>query len=193
MSSRRDPFVKEANDTLKRVLITKEFRNHVMEKVTGNKPTNKDASLEWSLSNDEYTKIEDECNQRLASYITTLRHDIVSKLVGNKREEKINKIRNKHIMMIPEGNLEEYWKERNLLCEELEKYRIMSDMYNDETCRIVNEYIYSAESLLQNAHGCPLPVQTYCSEDYKVLVGLYNKHRNKYNLTYPYIPEEHIL
>ena len=68
--SKKSIFVKEHNDTLKKVLVSPEFMNHMMELMTREKPKNGTVSLEWSLSNKTYLDLEDEYNEKLAKYIT---------------------------------------------------------------------------------------------------------------------------
>jgi len=81
--SKKNIFVKEANDTLKRILISPEYRNHIMELITGIKPKNGKVSLEWSLTNTMYQDIENECNNELAEFISNLGHEIVARLKQN--------------------------------------------------------------------------------------------------------------
>jgi hypothetical protein len=186
--SSKDIFTKEANDTLKRVLISPEFRNRMMELMTGTKPKNGKASLEWSMSDMAYIALEKEYNDKLAKYITDLRHEMKDRL----SESKKDRAKDRYRTIIPDEKFNEYWEEKNVLDADLDKYRRMSYLYTDDKRRMVNDYIYSAESVVQNMYGSPLPVKKYHIEDYKALVELYKKHRSQYDLAYPSFPEEHL-
>lgn len=195
--SKKDVFVKEANDTLKRALVSPEFRNCMMEIVTGTKPKNGRCSLEWSLSDKVYLEIEEEHNKKLASYITDLRHGMAAKIRSTsinsvKHETTENKIMNRHRIIIPDDKFDEYWEEKKLLDKDLEKYRRMSYTYNDDKRRIVNDYIYGVENIFQHAYGSPLPIKDYHIEDYEIVLKLYREHQKEYNLAYPSFTEEYL-
>lgn len=188
--SKKNIFDKEANDTLKKVLVSPEFRNHMMELMTGTKPKNGTISLEWSLSNRTYIDLEDEYNKKLAQYITELRHEMKDRLDSNVVANKVDRVKERHKVIIPAELFDAYWDEKIALDADLGKYRKMSYAYTDDRRRIVNEYIYSAESVLQNIYGSPLPVKKFYIEDYKTVLKLYDEHREDYDLAYPSFPEE---
>lgn len=194
--SKKNVFVKEANDTLKRALVSPEFRNYMMERMTGTKPKNGRLSLDWSLSNDKYLAIENEYNEKLAGYITDLRHEMAANV--NRQNATIRArvccaIKERYRLIIPAGVFDEYWKEKMALDADLEKYRKMSYVYSDDRRRLVNEYIYSAESVLQHMYGSPLPAKKYYIEDYKAVLELYDEHKSEYGLAYPSFPKEHLV
>ena len=188
--SKKNVFAKEANDTLKKVLVSPEFRNHMMELMTGTKPKNGAISLEWSLSDKTYLAIENEHNEKLARYITDLRYEMKDRLNSAAVMNKVDRVKDRHKMIIPAELFDRYWVEKAALDMDLGRYRRMSYAYTDDRRRIVNEYIYSAESVLQNTYGSPLPVKKFYIEDYKTVIGLYEKHQVEYDLPYPSFPEE---
>lgn len=94
--SKKNPLIKEANDTLKRILIAPECRSHMMELMTGSKPKNGKESLEWSLSNKHYLEVENEYNNKLAEYITCLRHEMVDKIKVHVQTNKGSEVNNKY-------------------------------------------------------------------------------------------------
>lgn len=76
--SKKDIFVKESNDTLKKVIISPELRNQIMELITGTKPKNGQESLKWSLEHEKYLKAENAITDDVAKYITTKRQELYS-------------------------------------------------------------------------------------------------------------------
>lgn len=186
--SKKDIFVKEANDTLKKILVTPEFRSRMMELMTGTRPKNGATSMEWSMSNKTYLDVEDEYNEKLAKYITDLRHEMRARL----SESRIDVVKDRYRKIMPKEVFDKYWEEKVALDADLDKYRRMSYLYIDERRRLVNDYIYSTESVLQHMYGSPLPVKKYNIEDYRALMKLYNEHQNDYNLAYPSFPKEHL-
>ena len=190
--SKKNIFNKEANETLKKVLVSPEFRNHMMELMTGTKPKNGAVSLEWSLSNKAYLDLEDEYNEKLAKYITDLRHEMKARLDSNAATDKVDRVKERHKIIIPAELFDTYWSEKTALDADLGKYIKMSYAYTDDRRRIINEYIYSAESVLQNIYGSPLPVKKLYIEDYKTVLKLYDEHRVEYDLAYPSFPEEYL-
>jgi len=123
--SKKSIFVKEPNDTLKKVLVSPEFRNHMMELVTGTKPKNGTISLEWSLSNKTYLYLEDEYNEKLAKYITELRHEMKARLDSNVVADKVDRVKERHKIIIPAELFDAYWDEKTALDVDLGKYRKM--------------------------------------------------------------------
>lgn len=76
--SKKDIFVKESNDTLKKIIISPELRNKIMELITGTKPKNGQESLKWSLEHEKYLKAENAITDDVARYITTKRQELYS-------------------------------------------------------------------------------------------------------------------
>ena len=190
--SKRNVFIKEANDTLKRVFISPEYRNYMMEIVTGEKPKNGKASLEWSRSNESYLKVEDEYNTKLAEFITSLRQEMAVVVRDNNKQHKNDRAIQRDKIIIPEGRFDEYLEQKELLDKDIKQYIMVSHMYNGDERRIINDYTYSALSVFQKMYGSPLPVKPYIIEDYRALLEIYETHQKEYNLAYPSFPEEHL-
>ena len=102
----------------------------------------------------------------------------------------MDRVKERHKIIIPAELFDAYWDEKTALDVDLGKYRKMSYAYTNNRRRIVNEYMYSAESVLQNIYGSPLPVKKYYIEDYKTVLKLYDEHREEYDLVYPSFPKE---
>lgn len=190
--SKKNVFSKEANDTLKRVFISPEYRNHMMEIMTGDRPKNGSESLKWSQSNEEYLKIENKYNTRLAEFITGLRYEMAATVEGKIKHDKNDRAVKRDQMIIPEDRFEEYMERKQLVDRDIKQYIRLSNMYNGDERRIINDYIYSAFSVFQKMYGSPLPVKPYIIEDYRILLELYNKHKEDYNLAYPSFPEQYL-
>lgn len=190
--SKKNVFDKEANDTLKRVLVSKEFRNSMMERVTGNKPKNGNSSLEWSLSNNAYLDIENKYNEKLAVYITDLRHKMADELEHGIKSQPITRTMERQRIIIPHDKFDEYWNQRKKLFVQLRKYDSMSSLYIDDSRRVIIDYIHVAESVLQHMFGSPLHPAKLSLRDYGILLQLYKKHEKEYGLKYPEVPDEFI-
>ena len=220
--SKKDVFHKEADDTLKRQLVSSEFRRHVALLIAGKKTHNGADALSVTSSSQEYTKLESFYNNKLASFITSIRYEIAHKVknrdydlpsyakggLGQRYEgassnasadekffekAKEDKIRNKEMMIIPANRFENYWTDRKLVVEDLKKYNKVSGMYECINRRIIDDYSYSSMSVLRHAYGSCIPVIKYNIEHYKTLLKIYEKHKDEYNLAYPSFPEEFIV
>lgn len=78
--SRKDVFKKEADDTLRRQLISPEFQKLIALMITGETAHNGADALRLTSSHPKYAELEGYYNKRLASYITYLRYDIHNKV-----------------------------------------------------------------------------------------------------------------
>lgn len=76
-----------------------------------------------------------------------------ARLDSNAAADKVDRVRERHKIIILAELFDAYWDEKAALDADLGKYRKMSYAYTDDRRRIVNEYIYSAESVLQNIYG----------------------------------------
>ncbi len=190
--SKKDVFAKEANDTLKRVLISPEYRSYMMETVTGEKPKNGNVSLEWSRSDTSYLEIEDEYNAKLAEHITHLRREMAVTVRGLHSQDGDERSIQKNQIIIPKDLFGEYLEQKQLLDMDLKQYVELSHICNSDERRIINEYMCSSLSIFQQMYGSPLPVKSYDAKDYHSLLEIYEKHQNEYNLAYPSFPEEYL-
>lgn len=206
--SKKDIFVKEADDTLKRQLISSEFRKHIAKEITGKNAHNGADALLVTSSSQEYIELENFYNKKLASYISSMRYEIANKVKNNDYsipdesansntnkllEAEEDKIRNKEMKIIPANRFEDYWANRKLVVEDLNKYKEVSCLHKDINRRIIYDYSYSAISVLRHAYGSCIPVIKYNIEHYKVLLEIYKKHKDKYNLAYPSFPKEYLV
>ena len=221
--SKKNVFHKEADDTLKRQLVSSEFRKHIVLAITGKEAHNGADALLVTSSNQEYIKLENFYNRKLASYITSLRHEIADKIKNkdyilcpdlclqdtlaegaindvsaysksfatDKAEE--DKTRNKEMKIIPVCRFEDYWTDRKLIVDDLIKYNKVSYLCSDINRKIIDDYSYSAMSVLRHTYGSSIPVIKYDIEHYKVLLKIYEKYKDRYNLAYPSFPEEHLI
>jgi hypothetical protein len=78
--SKKDIFHKDADDTLKRQLISSEFRKYIVLFITGKEAHNGADALLVTSSSQEYIELENFYNKRLASHITSIRYEIVHKV-----------------------------------------------------------------------------------------------------------------
>lgn len=212
--SKKDVFHKEADGTLKRQLISSEFRKHIAILITGREAHNGTDALLLTSSSQEYTELENFYNKKLASYITSIRHEIAHKIKNRNydlpdegassnasvdkksfetEKSKEDKIRSREMMIIPANRFEGYWADRKLVVEDLKKYNKVSGMYEDINRRIIDDYSYSAMSVLRHAYGSCIPVIKYNIEHYKTLLKIYEEHKDEYNLAYPSFPEEFLV
>ena len=142
--SKKDIFQKIPDDTLKRQLISSEFRKHAASKLANKKVTNGTDALQLLSSNSEYIKLEEHYNAKLASYIQDLRFEMANKIdsgdlsiptLSSPSEHEINaqtfsqngkmeleKIKKIEKISIPEENFSAYWKERLEWSSKLDKY-----------------------------------------------------------------------
>ena len=164
-------------------------RNAMMKIITGVEPKNDEQSLEWSLSDCTYLSIKNECAQDLAECILGLQHKMVA-LASNITENK--SLRNKEMQIIPRENFDAYWADLQLINNDLEKYRRISRMYDDIRCEVVQDYSCSVISILRHTYGSKLKIIQYSRRHYKLLLDLYEKHKEEYDLTFPSFPEEHL-
>ena len=218
--SKKDVFYKEADDTLKRQLISSEFRKHIALVITGKEAHNGADALLVTSSSQEYAELENFYNKKLASFITSIRYEIAHKVknkdydlpscdkLGQRYEgassnasaderlfekAKEDKIRNKEMMIMPANRFEDYWANRKLIVEDLKKYNKVSGLYEDINRRIIDDYSYSAMSVLRHAYGSCIPVIKYNIEHYKTLLKIYEEHKDEYNLAYPSFPKEFLV
>ena len=213
--SKKDIFHKEDN-TLKRQLVSSEFRKHIALLIAGKEAHNGADALSVTSSSQEYTKLENFYNNKLASFITSIRYEIAHKVKSRNydlpnegassnasagvdkksfktEKSKEEKIINKEMMIVPADRFEGYWADRKLVVEDLKKYNKVSGMYEDINRRIIDDYSYSTMSVLRHAYGSCIPVIKYNIEHYKTLLKIYEKHKDEYNLAYPSFPEEFLV
>jgi hypothetical protein len=111
-------------------------------------------------------------------------------LASNITENK--SLRNKEMQIIPRENFDAYWADLQLINNDLEKYRRISRMYDDIRCEVVQDYSCSVISILRHTYGSKLKIIQYSRRHYKLLLDLYEKHKEEYDLTFPSFPEEHL-
>ena len=220
--SKKDAFHKGADNTLKRQLISLEFIKHIALVITGKEAHNGADALLVTSSSKEYVDLENFYNEKLASYITSIRYKIAQKVknrdyelpscdeLGQKYEgassnasvdkklfevgkAKKYKVRNKEMKIIPASRFEDYWADRKLVVEDLKKYNKVSCLYKDINRRIIDDYSYSAISILRQAYGSCIPVIKYNIEHYETLLEIYEKHKDEYDLAYPSFPGEFLV
>lgn len=212
--SKKDAFHKEADDTLRRQLISSEFRKHIALVITGKEARSGADALLVTSSSQEYTELENIYNKKLASYITSMRYEIAHKVKNGDydlpeegansdaradeksfeaEKAKENKIKDKEMKIIPASKFENYWADRQLVVKDLRKYNKVSCLYNDINRRIIDDYSYSALSVLRYAYGSSIPVIKYNIEHYKALLKIYEEHKDEYNLTYPSFPGKFLI
>ena len=209
--SKKNIFVKEPNDTLKKVIISPELRNQIMELITGTKPKNGNDSLKWSLEHKRYLIAEDKITDEVAKYITTKRQELYADVASwnsNASQDSTNtdtsmqrtneewriKAKERDRAIIPEEVFDEYWTEKEAIEKQLKEYTKISILYSDiQTRKIVDEYVYCVLRLIQHKYGSQLEVKPLGIDDYKTILKLYEQHKDEYNLPYPGFPEEHIV
>lgn len=191
--SNKNILFKEADDTLKRALVSPECRNHIMEIMTGAKPKNGRLSLEWSLSNKEYLEIEDDCNSKLAEYITQLRHEMVARARNLKMDVAEDGAEKEGMQSIPKDQFEEYWRQWKSIDKDLIKYKRLLNTRNDTIRPVVSAYICSIKSYIRHLYGCKFPVVPYSRKSYDELLTIYDQYREEYDLPFPGFPEEHLV
>jgi len=212
--SKKNIFIKESNDTLKKIIISPELRNQIMELITGTKPKNGKDSLKWSLEHNKYLIAEDKITDDVAKYITTKRQELYAEVaswngnasqdiskftdtdiqVQHTNEKWRMKAKERDRAIIPEEIFNEYWTEKEAIERQLRQYTKISKLYSDiQTCKIVDEYVYCVLRVIQHKYGSPLGVKLFGIDDYKTILKLYEQHKDKYDLTYPGYPEEHLV
>ena len=205
--SKKNVFIKEPNDTLKKVRISPELRNQIMELVTGTKPKNGKDSLKWSLEHEQYLIAEDKVTNDVAKYITSKRQELYADVASwnsnashdfantdtPSREWRMNAKESDRVI-IPKEIFNEYWTEKKEIEKQLKEYAKISKLHSDiRTCKIVDEYVYCVLRVVQHKYGSQLGVKTFGIDDYNTILKLYEQHKDEHNLTYPGFPEEHLI
>ena len=104
-----------------------------------------------------------------------------------------DKVKIEEMKIIPANRCNDYWADRKLIAKDLKKYNKVSGLYEDINRRIIDNYSYSAMSVLRHAYGSCIPVIKHNIEHYKTLLKIYEEHKDEYNLAYPSFPEEFLV
>jgi hypothetical protein len=118
---------------------------------------------------------------------------MVSRIKDCVQNHKENKAKNNDRIIIPADRFDEYWNDKIILERDLQKYINVSHLYDGIKRRVINDYCYSVINYLQHMYGSPLPIAGYNINHYKILLKIYEKHKNEYNLEFPSFPKEHLF
>ena len=102
-----------------------------------------------------------------------------------------DKVKTEEMKIIPANRFNDYWADRQLIVEDLRKYNKVYNLCSNVNRIIIDGYIYSVMSLLRHAYNGSFQVIKYNIEHYKALLKIYEKHKDRYGLAYPFFPEEY--